>query len=201
MYYAEFETDKYLRETFFLNKNEDMTMIEVGAGPPEFCSMSKHYRDSGWRAISIDPNPKFIEQHKLLGNEVYQYACSNECKNDQFTIINTSWEESKNGISYSALDIRYNIDEKHTAEKIDVETITLNKLIDNLKIKKIDLLSIDTEGWELEVMDGLDTDMHKINIIILENFLLDNKYTEFMEKRGYTLHHVIQHNYIYRINI
>jgi hypothetical protein len=69
MYYAEFETDKYIREKFFLDENQNMTMIEVGAGPIEFYSMSKHFRDSGWRAIGIDSNPKFVKQHRRAGYE------------------------------------------------------------------------------------------------------------------------------------
>jgi FkbM family methyltransferase len=197
MYYAEFETDKYIRETFFLNKNENMTMIEVGAGPPQSLSISKHFRDAGWRSISIDPNPKFVEQHKLIGNEIYQYACSNECKNSKFTIVNTSWNESSNGVSYSSLGVKYDIDEKHDLEEIDVKVITLNKLLDDIKIITIDLLSIDTEGWELEVMDGLDTNIHNIKIILLENFLHLETYNEYMKKIGYSLHHKIEYNYIY----
>jgi len=63
MYYGEFETDRYIRETFF-NDINDGIMIEVGAGPPEFYSMSKHFRDSGWRCILIEPNPKFVNMHK-----------------------------------------------------------------------------------------------------------------------------------------
>jgi FkbM family methyltransferase len=197
MYYAEVETDKYIREKFFLDENENMVMIEVGGGPPEFYSMSKHFRDSGWRAISIDPNPKFVQQHKTLGNEIYQYACSNECKNSKFTIVNTSWDQSLNGISYSSLGLKYSLDKEHDLEEIDVQVVTLNKLLNDLKIKKIDFLSVDTEGWELEVLQGLDTDTYNIKIILLENYLHLETYNEYMKNIGYSLDNKIEYNYIY----
>ena len=196
MYYAEFETDKYIREIFFKNKNENMTMIEVGAGPTEFYSMSKHFRDSGWRAISIDPNPKFVNQHKIAGNEIYQYACSNECKKSKFTIVNVGWDNEKEGISSSAIEVRYS-NAYHSKEEIEIEIITLNKLLDNIKVEKINLLSVDTAGWELEVMQGFNVEKYNPEIILLENYLHDDKYIKYMDNIGYILHNKIQYNYIF----
>ena len=44
-FYSEFETDKYLRENFFPDLDYKGIMVEVGAGPPEFISNSKHFRN------------------------------------------------------------------------------------------------------------------------------------------------------------
>jgi FkbM family methyltransferase len=198
MYYAEFETDKYIREKFFLDENQNMTMVEVGAGPIEFYSMSKHFRDSGWRAIGIDPNPKFVEQHRMAGNEIYQYACSNECKSGIFNIVDVKvWGHEREGISSSAIDIRYDLEPHHTVEQINVEIITLNSLLEKLNIKKINLISIDVEGWELEVMEGLDINTYNIKVIMLENFLHNEIYNQYMKNNGYSLYNKIEYNYIY----
>jgi hypothetical protein len=99
MYHAEFETDKFIRETFFPNLDYKGIMIEVGAGPTTFYSMSKHFRDSGWRCICIDPNPKFVESHKKLGNEIHQVACSNFEGTNNFKIVSTGWGSENDGIS------------------------------------------------------------------------------------------------------
>jgi FkbM family methyltransferase len=201
MYYSELQIDKYIREKFFKDKNENMIMIEVGGGPPEFLSMSKHFRDSGWRAISIDPNPKFVQQHKALGNEVYQYACSNECRKGTFNIVDVkSWGDEREGISSSAIDIRYDLSPHHTIEKIDVEIITLNSLLENLNIAAINLLCVDTEGWELEVVQGLDMLKYNVEIVVLENLLHNESYNEYMQENGYTLDQKIEINDIYRRN-
>jgi FkbM family methyltransferase len=197
MYYAEFHTDKYIREKFFPNFSETHTMVEVGAGPPQFYSMSKHFRDHRWRCICIEPNPKFIEQHKQLNHEIYQYACSNEEKISQFQIINTGWEQSINGISYSSLTPKYDIVDQHTTETIEVSVVKLDTLLSNLNIESVDFVSIDTEGWELEVMKGFNSNKYKPKVILLENYLYDDKYVSFMEEQGYALDTALKYNYIF----
>ena len=200
MYYAEFDTDKYIREKFFPDFSKTCTMVEVGAGPPEFYSMSKHFRDHKWRCICVEPNPKFIEQHKQLNHEIYQYACSNKETTSQFQIVNTGWNHSVNGISYSSLTPKYDIVDHHTTETIEVSVVKLDTLLSSLNIELVDFVSIDTEGWELEVMQGFDSDKYKPKVILLENYLYDEKYVSFMKERGYVLDTALKYNYIFTRN-
>lgn len=197
MYYAEQETDKYIRETFFPNFEEKKIMVEVGAGPTEFYSMSKHFRDNGWRCICIDPNPKFVNQHKLLSNEIYQYACSNEEKESIFNIVETGWQETVDGISYSAIDIRYPLSDNHIITKIPVKIIKLDTLLLELGVTQVDFVSVDTEGWELDVMKGFDVNKYNPTVVLLENYLHSDSYVEYMESVGYRLSHKIDYNYIF----
>jgi FkbM family methyltransferase len=199
-YYAEFDTDKYIRETFFPNFEYHGIMVEVGSGPPEFYSMSKHFRDNGWRCICIDPNPKFVDQHKKLNNEIYQVACSFEEKDSTFKIVkNVYWNDHDNGISYSALEIRYDLKSETDIkiEEIPVKVIKLNTLLESLNIKILDFISIDTEGWEIEVLNGFDINTYSPKIVLLENVLHDNSYIKYMNNFGYRLVNKIQYNYIF----
>lgn len=188
-YFAEFETDRYIRENFFSDFFYKGIMVEVGAGPPTFISNSKHFRNSGWRTICVEPNPKFVKQHREEGSEVYQYACSNEERISSFTINynNDEWYSTENdGVSFSSLDIRYkDVPEHNVQEKIEVETIRLNTLLENIHVEKVDILSIDVEGWELDVMMGFDHIKYDPKVIILENFEKRDEYKLFMLERGY----------------
>ncbi len=195
-YFAEFETDRYIRDNFIPEFDYKGIMIEVGAGPTDFYSMSRHFRNNGWRCICIDPNPKFVEMHKSEGNEIYQYACSFEDKKSNFNIVSSGWPDDKDGISYSSLGIKYDIPE-HKIETIEVDVIKLNTLLENINIEKIDFLSIDTEGWELEVMKGFDTLKYNPKLILLENYTHDNSYIDYMESMNYSLHSKIHYNYIF----
>ena len=51
-----------------------------------------------------------------------------------------------------------------------IKTNTLNNIIKSSKYsnKKIDLLSIDVEGHELPVLEGLDFDKYSPNVIVIE---------------------------------
>lgn len=200
-FYSDFETDKYLRENFFPDLDYKGIMVEVGAGPPEFINNSKHFRDSGWRTISVEPNPKFVKQHKDTNSEVYQYACSNEEKETTFTINynNDDWYSQENdGVSFSSLGIRYdNVPEHNTQEVIKVQTIKLNTLLDKIDVSSIDILSIDTEGWELEVMMGFDQEKYLPKVIVLENYQNNLNYEPFMKDRNYIKHSKLGYNEIY----
>jgi FkbM family methyltransferase len=200
-YYAEFETDKYIRENFFPDFDYRGIMVEVGAGPPSFISSSKHFRDNGWRTICVEPNPKFITQHQDVGSEVYPYACANEEKKTSFVINynNDEWYSQENdGVSFSSLDIRYvDVPQHNTQETIEVETIRLNTLLERIHIDKIDILSIDVEGWELDVMLGFDHIKYDPKVIVLENFEYKPEYEKFMKERGYIKDTELGYNQIY----
>ncbi len=196
-YYAELETDKYIRETFFPDYSYKGIMVDVGAGPSEYISMSKHFRDNGWRCICVEPNPKFIEAHRKDGHEIYEYACSTKDGEDSFTIVDGDEKDPRAGICYSALRVKYKMPSTLPMVEIKVKTRTLNSLLEELNIKKIDFLSVDTEGWEVDVMEGFDVDKYKPKVILLENYYDEVSYVEYMQKRGYRLEHKISYNYIF----
>jgi FkbM family methyltransferase len=203
-FYSEFETDKYIRDNFFPDLDYKGIMVEVGAGPEEFISNSKHFRNYGWRTIAVEPNPKFVKQHEDNNSEVYQYACSNEEKDTTFTINynNDNWYSKDNdGVSFSSLKIRYDgVPEHNTQETIDVQTIKLDTLLKKINVDKVDILSIDTEGWELEVMMGFDEEKYNPKVIILENFENNSKYETFMNEKNYVKHSQLGYNEIYLKN-
>jgi len=200
MYYAENETDKYIRETYFPDFSYRGIMVEVGAGPPEWISMSKHFREEGWRCICVEPNPKFVKMHKEAGNEIYQCACSNDDKVSNFKIVNThNWDEDKEGVSYSSLGIRYMPFDpnKNEVENIQVEVKKLNTILENVNVQHVDFVSIDTEGWEIDVMMGFDVVRYNPKVILLENYGHNSNYTTYMESLGYYLDKKIEFNYMY----
>ena len=197
MYNAEFKTDKYIRETFFPDFEYNGTMVEVGAGPTVFYSMSKHFRDYGWRCICIDPNPKFVDEHKKNGNEIYQLAISNYEGKSEFNVVTTGmWDENYDGISYSGLEIKYEMP-NYKIDKIMVEVRTLNSLLDELNVNNVDFISVDVEGLEIEVIEGSNINKFNPKVILLENYTHDPKYELFMETLGYILNIKIEYNYIF----
>jgi FkbM family methyltransferase len=201
MYYAEFQTDKYIRETFFPGENTNMSMAEIGAGPIEFYSMSKHFRDSGWRCVCVDPNPKFVEQHRNAGNEIYELACSSEEGETTFNVFETGgWDSASDGISYSSLGLRYAKADSNPTKTFNVKVVKLSNLLESIKVEALDFVSIDVEGWELDVMRGFDVNKYRPRVILLENYNHDPAYNQYMESIGYTFHSKIEYNYIYTRN-
>ena len=82
-------------------------------------------------------------------------------------------------------------------KKIQVEIRRLDSILQDLNIDTVDILSIDVEGWELDVMLGLDTEKINCKLIVVENFLNDIEYNNYFEKIGYVLKQEINYNQIY----
>ena len=188
MYYADNKIDKLIRETFFPDFDYKGVMVEVGAGPTLYATMSKHFRDNGWRAICLEPNPKFISQHRELGNEIYEYACSSEDGTSTFTIVSTPWwhEEENDECSHSSLGTD-NHGFSRTSHQITVETIKLDTLLERLQIDHVDYLSVDVEGHEIGVMKGFDIKKYKPKVVVLES-ISGNSCEVYMDQFGYELY-------------
>ena len=206
-YYAEFDTDKIIREKYFPNYDYKGLIIEVGGATPEFLSMSKHFKDNGWRTIIIEPNPTFAQQHIDAGNEVYQFACSYEERGGEFTVVKQS-VNTYGGVvtdhSFSSISVKesylkhtnFNLTESNS-KKINVKIKKLDTILNDINVNNVDILSIDVEGWEIEVMRGLNTENIDCKLIVVENFLDDDSYKKYFESIGYYLSDNIQYNQIY----
>lgn len=186
-FYAEEGIDNHIRSNFFMDFSYKGVIVEVGGGDPEWGSISKHFYKNGWKTIVVEPNPKYAKQHLKDDKYVINCACSSEIKKHQtFYIVKSHWTD----MAASSLGIKENY--KKYAENIPIEEIkidvyTLNYLLEERNIDKVDILSIDTEGWEIEVMRGFDLKKYKPKVVVLENFSNDQSYDEYMTKFNYFL--------------
>lgn len=191
--------DLLIFEKYF-NSESDKICLEVGAAHPEILSTSKIFRDKGWRIISVEPNPEFVKLHKQWGNEIYEYAISNYIRNDVKFEIYTRNNDFLTGFSYSSLGEKLAYKNKPLDMQkhvIDVNVITLNYLLSMIDVQHIDLLLIDTEGWEIEVLQGFDCNKYQPKIIMIENVDHDASKQSFVKSLGYNLVELFAVNEIY----
>ena len=78
-----------------------------------------------------------------------------------------------------------------------MDIITLDTLLESIHVDDIDFLSVDTEGWEIDVMKGFDHNKYQPKVILLENINDDPKYTSYMSSIGYKLQIRQDYNEIY----
>ena len=73
---------------------------------------------------------------------------------------------------------------------IDVETITLNDILDENEAPLfIDYLSLDTEGTELEILKSVDLNKYTFGLIDVEHNYLEPERTnirDFLTSKGYS---------------
>jgi hypothetical protein len=77
---------------------------------------------------------------------------------------------------------------------LDIRPIRVNvRRLDTLltehapELEHVDLVSIDVEGWELEVLAGFSLERYRPTVLIVENVLEDAGYRRALDQRGYVL--------------
>lgn len=205
-YNAEDQIDRVVREAFFKDYSYKGVIVEVGAAGPEYLSISRHFRESGWRVLAIEPNPEFCELHKKSGFDVLQYACGDHDEdNVDFEVVYQPAEYKGGKVTYESFSSLKVLD-SYRALKPDIKTRTIKVNLRRLDtilaqhapdVLTIDILTIDVEGWELAVMAGLSLQRYKPRVVIMENLMGDKKYRSYMRERGYRLHLEMNPNDIY----
>lgn len=191
----------------YFDENHQGTFLEVGAGDPIDISVSFvlrplqeqkrlwRYRQlhewngkeprGKWNVISIEPNPDFCQEFRKCGLPILEYAA---CASDTGE---ASFKVSPCPLSCSALDVRADgwwPDEKF--KTIKVQALTLNTILErhHPEVRHIDILAVDTEGWELDVLQGFNFDKYSPDVIMLE--ILGGKFfnvRDFIQSKGYRL--------------
>lgn len=204
--HAEGDVDRIVRQRFFPQQNSGI-FVEVGAARPDYLSISALYRSLGWSVIAIEPNPAFCELHRRRGYQVLEYACGNHDEDGvDFCIVTSHGIQYESGeVSYESLSALAIKDSYASlSSNLDVSKIKVNlRRLDTIlgthaaDIKHIDILSVDVEGWELEVLEGLNFQMYRPRVMVIENLFRDKKYRAYMRAKGYSLWRCVRPNDIY----
>lgn len=180
-------------------------LIEIGAARPDFISIGALFRERGWRVLSVEPNPRFAQMHRDVGNEIYEFARGEHDEDDvEFSIVHSANCGEVTDESGSSLSIKPAM-EARSKVTLDIERIRVKlRRLDSIlaeyapEIDAIDCLAIDVEGWELEVLRGFDLERFRPRVVIIENLLKDPKYPGYMKNFGYRLWKTRHPNEIYK---
>ena len=119
---------------------------------------------------------KIVLENSAVGSAETKISIKQMVESSSSTIRdinqNSKYFNKKKKLLYSSKDDFF--------KKIDVNQITLNKYITINSIEKIDFLKIDTEGYELDVLIGLENKIEKVRFILFEHHYHD------MIKKNYT---------------
>lgn len=192
---AEGNVDQLVYSRFFPHPHAGRVFVDVGAARPDFLSNSALYRDLGWRVIAIEPNPEFAALHRKAGHEVYEYACGVEDRDAvDFCVVDSHNIPYAGGghvsyESYSSLALKpgyaQSLPAAFTRSSIRVNVRRLDTILREAGVDRVDLLSVDVEGWELEVLAGFDLARFAPPVMIIENWLNDAAYQRALGAAGY----------------
>ena len=176
----DFFQQKKIIERIKLKNIRPLTIIDVGAHLGETINIFKKNLNVK-KIYSFEASPlnfqklekKFLKNN-LSNVEIYNYALGDKKSNN---FINQTMESSSSTINNLNPKSKYffkklkilNIKDKDFSKKIPIKIITLDSFISEKKIDKIDLLKIDTEGYEFNILKGLFKNHYKIKLIYFEH--------------------------------
>lgn len=188
-YHLDQYIEKLLLEHFGIDR--DGVFVDVGAYHPTYLSNSYYFeKDKGFKVICIEPNPAMVRELDAKRSHVYSYAVSDENETVDFQVVQGDWDSF--GYAGSGLHTfegergKTTAVNAHSIKHIKVLARTLNYILNLAQVDQIDAISIDTEGHEKAVLDGLDFEKYAPKVCCIENYFEDSWLYEYMEKKGYT---------------
>ena len=139
----------------FLHISEGDIVIDVGAFPGDFTLHASTLAGNSGKVIAIEPHPKNFSLLKLN-------VMVNNLKNVFLVNKAVSSYEGKALLAGSNVDAHLS-----DSEGIEVETVTLDKLLLNLGVNHADVVKIDVEGNEESVLRGFSM-IKKIREVVVE---------------------------------
>ena len=168
-------------DKLFKNK-ENGFFIELGANDGVTQSNTAFFEKSrGWTGILIEPSIMGYELClKNRPNSIcFNYACvSNDYKED---FVYGDFEQNSLMASIHGERCGSNILTR-------VKAVTLEHVLDSHNISNIDFLSLDTEGYELNILKGVNIDKYRPNYMLIEIYKKDyNNIILFLKEKNYSL--------------
>lgn len=171
--------------------------VDVGANDGVTRSNSKHFEDKGWIVLCIEPNPLLAHAGKNNRKLWRQIACGRvACLRDDFAVIGEypyaalSGFHPQDGPDYSELT---------KAQSLLVKQETLSQVLEGSGFPRLDYLTIDVEGHELEVLAGLDWSVWHPLVVAVEGWTEQRnaEIDALLVKQGYCFRAAKQYDRIY----
>lgn len=123
----------------------------------------------GWKGILAEPNPIWHSALVAERDAAIEYRCVSSKSRETVTFIATNDTDPElSGIARYA-DADHFAETRSRGQRIEIETISLDDLLDEHGApQRIDYLSIDTEGSELDILSAFSFS-RKFNVISVEN--------------------------------
>lgn len=137
---------------------------EVGANNGISTSNGLHFEEKGWIVLCIEPNPDLEAEGRERRKLWRQIALGDHDGETEFTIVDPYPYGSS-----SAIELRSPLGER-SRKIVRVQLRRLDRVLEEAGFPRLDLLTIDVEGWEDEVLAGIDLERWKPRIIVLEDW-------------------------------
>lgn len=164
---------------------EGGTFLEVGANNGFKQSNTYYYEKlKNWKGILIEPIPFLYEYCNKIRkqSEVFNYICSNpeDSGNQKKIIYSDLMSQVQGAMGNTKKEIEHirrglKIQKIENAYEVYVECRTVSEIINKSSYDTFDFMSIDVEGFELQVLKGLQLSKHAPKYLLVETWQHEEK--------------------------
>ncbi len=180
MSYSQYAEDLFIDR--FLDYPKKGFYVDIGANQPNYLNNTKRFYEKGWDGINIEPdinNFNLLEKSRLrdinlnigISNtegKIVFYIC-------KVNTLSTFSKETAEKLSREGHEI---IEEKK------IEVLKLSSVLKKFEVKQIDFMTIDTEGYDQEVLTSNDWNTFRPKLICIEDNA-GNEHDIFFKAKNY----------------
>ncbi|MBI3103852.1 FkbM family methyltransferase [Candidatus Daviesbacteria bacterium] len=188
-----------------LNYKKTGFYVDIGSYDPYRFSNTYRFYKRGWKGINIEPNVHNYKKFVTARPRDYNLnigICAKRANLDFYNLFPDTLS------TFSKIDaIKYQKIGFEIIDKSKVKVERLDKILHKFRIKKIDFLSIDTEGFEMEVLKSNNWENFNPKLVCVESFTFKRDRSKskermeirrFLSKVGYKKVYANDTNIIYQ---
>ena len=149
--------------------------VEVGAFHPVDFSQTYALEQRGWDGLLVEPIPAQADNlRRMRRARVVEVACGSPEQHGRTQTMS---------IAGALSSLR--ADQATSSQSVEVQVRTLDSVLAEANVDRIDFMSVDVEGVELDVLAGFSFDRYRPGLILLEDFAERLDKHRFMRGHGY----------------
>ena len=154
----------------FLEGQENGFYIDIGAHHPQRFSNTYHFYLNGWSGINIDAMPGSMDNFNKLRPKDINLEVAVSDVSEKLTYYEFN-ETALNGFSKELSEQRDGLRDYRVVATHQMETRTLAEILDKYlpEGKKIDFMSVDVEGLDLQVLKSNNWEKYRPQFVLVES--------------------------------
>jgi FkbM family methyltransferase len=154
--------------------------VEVGAYEPILMSQTWQLERKGWKGLLVEPISEQAAKLRAQRNaQVAEVACGSPAQHG------TTVQFQVSGIGSTMVQGFMDPEFAPYAETRQIRCVTLDSVLAESGFDRIDFISIDVEGAEIELLEGFSLERYRPSLVLIEDFLSDQTRYRHLTRRGY----------------